>query len=268
MNAGKDPYFLNYYRINFDGSGLTPLTTGDGNHNVVFSEDGKLYVDTWSRVDAPPISELHKTADASLVMPLEKGDIADLQAAGWKPPEVFVAKARDGTTDIWGVIYRPTNFSAAKKYPVIENIYAGPQGSFVPKSFARVQRDAGHRRARLHRRADRRHGHVEPLEGVPRRRVEEPRRRRLPRSHPVAQGGRREVSLLRHQPRRHLRHVGRRAERARRAALPRRLLQGRRVGLGLPRQPHGQDLVERAVDGMADRPASTAPRRTSTTPRT
>jgi hypothetical protein len=124
MNAGKDPYFLNYYRINFDGSGLTPLTTGDGNHNVVFSEDGNLYVDTWSRVDAPPIAELHKTADASLVMPLEKGDIADLQAAGWKPPEVFVAKARDGTTDIWGVIYRPTGFSAARKYPVIENIYA------------------------------------------------------------------------------------------------------------------------------------------------
>jgi len=136
MNAGKDPYFLNFYRVNFDGSGLTPLTTGDGNHNVVFSEDGNLYVDTWSRVDAPPISELHKTADASLVMPLEKGDIADLQASGWKPPEVFVAKARDGTTDIWGLIYRPTSFSAAKKYPVIENIYAGPQGSFVPKSFA------------------------------------------------------------------------------------------------------------------------------------
>jgi len=135
MNAGKDPYFLNVYRINFDGTGLKPLTTGDGNHNVVFSEDGTLYIDMWSRVDMPPTSELHKTADASLVMPLETSDIAALQAAGWKPPEVFVAKGRDGTTDIWGVIYRPSNFSAAKKYPVIENIYAGPQGSFVPKSF-------------------------------------------------------------------------------------------------------------------------------------
>jgi dipeptidyl aminopeptidase/acylaminoacyl peptidase len=135
MNAGKDPYFLNVYRINFDGTGLTPLTTGDGNHNVVFSEDGTLYVDMWSRVDMPPTSELHKTADASLVMPLETSDIAALQASGWKPPEVFVAKGRDGTTDIWGVIYRPSNFNASKKYPVIENIYAGPQGSFVPKSF-------------------------------------------------------------------------------------------------------------------------------------
>ena len=91
--------------------------------------------------------------------------------AGWKPPEVFVAKGRDGKTDIWGVIIRPTNFDPAKKYPVIENIYAGPQGSFVPKSFARATTGMqAHGRARLHRRADRRHGHVEPLEGVPRRR--------------------------------------------------------------------------------------------------
>ena len=136
MHAGKDPYFLEYYRINFDGTGLTPLTGGDGNHNAVFSEDGTLYVDTYSRLDAPPLSELRKTADASLVETLEKGDIADLRASGWQPPEVFTAKGRDGTTDIWGAIYRPSTFSSAKKYPVIENIYAGPQGSFVPKSFA------------------------------------------------------------------------------------------------------------------------------------
>jgi dipeptidyl aminopeptidase/acylaminoacyl peptidase len=133
MNAGKDPYFLNVYRINFDGTGLTPLTTGDGNHSVSFSEDGTLYADTWSRVDAPPASELRRTADAGLVLALETGDIAQLQASGWKAPETFVAKGRDGRTDIWGVIYRPSNFSASRKYPVIENIYAGPQGSFVPK---------------------------------------------------------------------------------------------------------------------------------------
>jgi dipeptidyl aminopeptidase/acylaminoacyl peptidase len=136
MNAGKDPYFLNVYRINFDGTGLTPLTTGDGNHTVAFSEDGTLYVDTWSRLDAAPVSEVRRTADAGLVIALETGDIAQLQASGWKAPETFVAKGRDGRTDIWGVIYRPSNFSASRKYPVIENIYAGPQGSFVPKSFA------------------------------------------------------------------------------------------------------------------------------------
>jgi dipeptidyl aminopeptidase/acylaminoacyl peptidase len=136
MNPGKDPYFLNVYRINFDGSGLMPLTTGDGNHTVAFSEDGSLYVDTWSRVDMPPSSEVRRTADAGLVLALETGDIAQLPASGWKAPETFVAKGRDGRTDIWGVIYRPTTFDASRKYPVVESIYAGPQGSFVPKSFA------------------------------------------------------------------------------------------------------------------------------------
>ena len=103
---------------------------------VVFSGDAKHYVDTYSRVDAPPVTELRRTEDGSLVATLEKADITALTKAGWKPPEVFVAKGRDGRTDIWGVIVKPTTFDPAKKYPVIENIYAGPQSSFVPKSFA------------------------------------------------------------------------------------------------------------------------------------
>jgi dipeptidyl aminopeptidase/acylaminoacyl peptidase len=135
MYAGKDPYFVNYYRINFDGTGLVRLTPGDGNHTATFSPDYKVLVDTWSRVDAAPVTELRSAADGSLISTLETADIAALKAAGWKPPEVFVAKGRDGKTDIWGVIFRPTNFDASKKYPVIENIYAGPQGSFVPKNF-------------------------------------------------------------------------------------------------------------------------------------
>jgi dipeptidyl-peptidase 4 len=93
-------------------------------------------VDTYSRVDMPPFSELRRANDGSLVKELERGDITDLKAAGWRPAESFVAKGRDGKTDIWGVIVRPTNFDAARKYPVIESIYAGPQGSFVPKSFS------------------------------------------------------------------------------------------------------------------------------------
>jgi dipeptidyl aminopeptidase/acylaminoacyl peptidase len=136
MTPGKDPYFVNYYRINFDGSGLTPLTTADANHNVSFSPDRKYYVDTYSRVDMAPVVELHRTADAGKAMDIERADIAELTRAGWKAPEVFVAKGRDGSTDIWGVIFRPTDFDPSKKYPVIENIYAGPQSSFVPKSFA------------------------------------------------------------------------------------------------------------------------------------
>lgn len=131
----KDPYFASYYRINFDGSGLTELTTADANHNVSYSTDGQFYVDNFSRLDLPPVLELRKTADNTVVATLERGDISELTKTGWKPPEVFTAKGRDGKTDIWGVIIRPTNFDPAKKYPVLENIYAGPQGSFVPKSF-------------------------------------------------------------------------------------------------------------------------------------
>ena len=134
--AGQDPYYLHYYRINFDGTDLTQFTTANGTHSVQFSPDRQFYVDTWSRVNLAPVSELRRTSDQSLVMPLEKGDLAPLEAAGWKAPLIFSAKGRDGVTDIWGVIFRPTNFDPAKKYPVVESIYAGPQGNFVPKAFA------------------------------------------------------------------------------------------------------------------------------------
>ena len=136
MYPGKDPYFVNAYRINFDGSGLTALTEADGNHSVDFSDDLKYYVDTWSRVDQPTVCELRRSDDRKVVMEIERGDIQALLAAGWRTPEVFTAMGRDGKTDIWGVIYRPANFDPARKYPVIESIYAGPQGSFVPKNFS------------------------------------------------------------------------------------------------------------------------------------
>ncbi len=136
MYSGKDPYFVNAYRINFDGTGLTLVTPGEGNHTVTFSPDHKYYVDTWSRVDTPPVAELRRTDDLRTVAEIERGDIQELQKTGWRPPEVFTALGRDGKTEIWGVIYRPTNFDPTRKYPVIENIYAGPHDSFVPKSFA------------------------------------------------------------------------------------------------------------------------------------
>ncbi len=137
MNPGKDPYFASYYRINFDGTGLERLTNdADANHTAAFSGDGKYFVDTYSRVDVAPVSELRLASDGSLVAEIERGDISGFAGAGWRAPEPFTAPGRDGKTDIWGVIVRPSNFDPAKKYPVIENIYAGPQGSFVPKSFA------------------------------------------------------------------------------------------------------------------------------------
>jgi len=135
MKPGQDPYFENFYRIDFDGTHLTPLTTADAYHNVALSPDGESYVDTYSRVDLPPVAELHRTSDGALVATLEKGDISRLAAAGFKAPEPFVAKGRDGKTDIYGLIVKPRDFDPAKKYPVIENIYAGPHDSFVPKTW-------------------------------------------------------------------------------------------------------------------------------------
>ncbi|MGD0890492.1 MAG: DPP IV N-terminal domain-containing protein [Terracidiphilus sp.] len=138
---GQDPYFTQLYRINFDGTGLTKFTDADGMHRVSFSKDRKFYVDTWQRVDLAPVAQLRRSSDQSIVMDLDKADTTALVAAGFKPPEAFVAKGRDGQTDIWGTITLPLNFDPSKKYPVIENIYAGPQGSFVPKTFSALAPD-------------------------------------------------------------------------------------------------------------------------------
>lgn len=135
MHADQDPYFEHFYRINFDGTGLTPLTDGNAHHEVQFSPDMQHYIAVRSRVDLPNIAELRSSSDASVVRELSRGDISLLEDAGFKAPQTFVAKGRDGETDIWGLIVKPQNFDPNRRYPVIENIYAGPHDSFVPKSF-------------------------------------------------------------------------------------------------------------------------------------
>lgn len=135
MEAGEDPYFIRYYRIGFDGKGLTCLTPEEGMHRAWFSEDMKYLVDVYSMVDKVPVAVLRSARDGKVVMPLETADITLLEAEGWKAPEVFVAKGRDGKTDMWGLIARPTNFDPNKKYPVIEYIYQGPGDQYVPKTF-------------------------------------------------------------------------------------------------------------------------------------
>jgi hypothetical protein len=140
-NPDQDPYFIHYYRVNFDGSGLVALTEGNGDHyrgnaGLAFSPDKKYFIDTYSRVDMPPVHELRRVSDGTLVCKLEQADISALEATGWRGPEVFVAKGRDSKTDIWGIVCRPQQFDPNKKYPVIEYIYAGPHGSFTPKTFA------------------------------------------------------------------------------------------------------------------------------------
>ncbi len=137
-NEQMDPYLIQYYRINFDGSGLVCLTPGNGNHKVQFSPDRRYIIDTYSRVDMPPVHELRSSKDGSLICKLEQADASALLATDWKMPAPFVVQGRDGKTDIYGLIFRPTTFDQTKKYPVVEKIYAGPHGSFVPKSWSDV----------------------------------------------------------------------------------------------------------------------------------
>lgn len=136
MDSDEDPYYVHGYKIRFDGSGLTPLTPVKADHTLAYSKDGKYYVDTYSRLDLPQVVELHRATDGGLLMAVDKADDGPLRAAGWRPAEPFHTAGRDGKTQIWGVIYRPMDLDPGKKYPVIEDIYAGPQGSFVPKSFS------------------------------------------------------------------------------------------------------------------------------------
>ena len=140
-NPGEDPYMLHYYRINFDGSNLIELTPEQANHMATFSTDYRYFTDNYSTVDKPPTFVLRNSANGKVLMNVEQADISELLKTGWKMPEVLSAKGRDGKTDIWGIIYRPTNFDPAKIYPVIEYIYAGPHSSFVPKSFSASYRN-------------------------------------------------------------------------------------------------------------------------------
>jgi dipeptidyl aminopeptidase/acylaminoacyl peptidase len=135
VNAGEDPYFRHYYRVDFDGRNLTALTPARADHDASFSPDMTTFVDTYSRVDLPTISELRRADDGALIATITRGDDSRLRAAGFRPPEVFTGKGRDGKTDIWGVVVRPRDYDPAKRYPVIENIYAGPHDSFVPKQY-------------------------------------------------------------------------------------------------------------------------------------
>ncbi|MEM6506156.1 MAG: prolyl oligopeptidase family serine peptidase [Planctomycetota bacterium] len=140
IHAQQDPYYLHYCRVNMDTGEVTPLTRSDGTHTGVdVSPDGKHLVATWSRVDHAPVHELRSAETGELIKELGRADLAPLEAVGWIAPERFVAKGRDGETDIYGIVVKPTNFDPAKPYPVVERIYAGPHGAFVPKRFAEMQ---------------------------------------------------------------------------------------------------------------------------------
>ena len=141
VNKNEDPYLIHYYRIGIDGKNMIDLTPAEGNHNGQLSKDMIYIVDKFSTVEKAPVTELRSAVDGKLIKTLETADISKLTANGWRAPEVFKAKGRDGITDMWGIIQRPTNFDPNKKYPVIEYIYAGPGDAYTPKSFISYNRN-------------------------------------------------------------------------------------------------------------------------------
>jgi dipeptidyl aminopeptidase/acylaminoacyl peptidase len=139
---GQDPYFTHLYRIGLDGKNNVSLTPDNGTHSADISPDGKYVVDTFSQPDVAPETTLRDGTTGALIMPLEKADISKLLATGWKPPMQIRMLAADGKTDIYGMLFRPTNFDPSKKYPIINNAYPGPQsGSVGSRAFTAARGD-------------------------------------------------------------------------------------------------------------------------------
>ncbi|MBK9411175.1 MAG: DPP IV N-terminal domain-containing protein [Gemmatimonadetes bacterium] len=120
-------YYPKLYRTSYDGAGLTLLTPEDGHHVISFSPSGKYFVDTYSRVESAPVAVLRNATTGAIIRKLEEGDVSRLKGIGWRPAQVFSVKARDGVTDIYGLLYLPPNIDSTKKYPIISHIYPGPQ---------------------------------------------------------------------------------------------------------------------------------------------
>ena len=137
-----DPYFRRLYSVRFDGSRLTLLTPEDADHDVTLSPSGRYFIDNYSRPDVPPVTVVRDAAGKLRLTP-ERADITRLVATGWKPPIPITVKARDGKTDLYGLLFRPTQFDSTRKYPIVNNIYPGPQtGSVGGRSFSAARGDA------------------------------------------------------------------------------------------------------------------------------
>jgi dipeptidyl-peptidase 4 len=138
---GHDPYFVHLYKVGFDGKGLTLLTPENANHEISMSRSGEYFVDRYSTPDTAPVTVL-RNRNGVLAGILERTDISRLLAVGWKPPVPFTVKARDGVTDLYGLMFKPTNFDASKKYPIVNSIYPGPQiGSVGTRRFVASRGD-------------------------------------------------------------------------------------------------------------------------------
>jgi dipeptidyl aminopeptidase/acylaminoacyl peptidase len=135
LDPDQDPYHVHYCKTKLDGGKVVRLTEGDGTHTLAYSPNRKYYLDTYSRVDLPPVVELRRGEDGKKICEVGRADPTPLLKKGWRPPQRFVAKGRDGKTDIHGIIVRPSTFEREKKYRLIEYIYAGPHDFHVPKKY-------------------------------------------------------------------------------------------------------------------------------------
>jgi dipeptidyl-peptidase-4 len=133
--ANEDPYFMHLYRVNFDGTGMKLLDPGDTSHSISMNDTSKYFIDNFSRVDTAPKAQFRDIMGNSL-LELETTDVSALLEAGYKFPEPFKVKADDGITDLYGVMYKPFDFDANKKYPIIAFVYPGPQTESVTKTFS------------------------------------------------------------------------------------------------------------------------------------
>ncbi len=129
------PYDTHLYRVNLEGKQFQQLTEAPGQHEIKFSPSREFFLDSHSSVGRPPQVDLRRV-DGSFLQVLSQADTKVLEELRWHAPEEFVVKADDGQTDLYGVLYKPFDFDPTKKYPVIDAIYAGPQSSVLPKSFA------------------------------------------------------------------------------------------------------------------------------------
>lgn len=138
----RDPYFIHFYRAGFDGKNISLLTPEDATHDIAVSPSGRYFTDSFSKPDVPPVTVV-RGEDGKEIMALEKSDLSKLTATGWKPPMPITVKARDGVTDLYGLMYQPANLDTTKKYPIINHIYPGPQtGSVGGRTFSAARGDA------------------------------------------------------------------------------------------------------------------------------
>jgi dipeptidyl aminopeptidase/acylaminoacyl peptidase len=141
QEPNRDPYLRHLYRVGLDGRNRTLLTPDSADHTIAMAPDGRWFVDTYSTPTTPPSTVL-RDANGRVRMALERADISRLVATGWLPPTPVTMKGRDGTTDIYGLMYTPSRLDSTAKYPIIDYIYPGPQsGSVGPRSFSAARSD-------------------------------------------------------------------------------------------------------------------------------